>query len=237
MASEEHDTTTFHFTAGPSDGDDTDIEMDPVDESPIQVSPSSDRSDAITMLPEDEDLGQRIQSLESKVETYKQLADTYRFRLEKAWADHEMMTYRVDSLLRERSDLLAKLAYHEEDTTAIITQLRTPWYRFLQVYNDMRLPVDESLHEGSLEMLLAQVLDAKLQQVVAKAAQEQDNNANTHNDNNNAIMLQLPICELAGLSLGGGNHAENESGEKQTDVVEEKAQKLEIEGEEEQDGL
>ncbi|KAI1489649.1 hypothetical protein F5X96DRAFT_599859 [Biscogniauxia mediterranea] len=219
MASEEHDATTFNIAAGPSYGDDMDIEMDPVDERPIQVSPSSD---AITMLPEDEDLTQRIQSLESTVETYRQLADTYRRRYEKAKEDCEIMTYRMDCLLGERSDLLAKLAYHQEDTKAIITQLREPWYRFLQAYNDMSLPV-QRLHEGSLEKLLGHVLDAKREQVVAKAAQEQDNNSNTHNDN--AIMLQLPIRELAGLSLGGGNHVENESGEKQTDMVEEKAQK------------
>ncbi|KAI0598241.1 hypothetical protein F4775DRAFT_187730 [Biscogniauxia sp. FL1348] len=244
MASEEHDATVFNVTAEPSDGhfcamdnattqkqepadtpggDAMDVEIDHIDEKRAQLSLSSDTPNAITTLPKSEDLEQQIQHLRTMAESCKQLADSYHFRLNSAKAARDKMNHRLARVVRERNDLRAELNYHQEDTATIIKQLRMPWHRFLQVYNDMRLPMDERLHEGSLEMLLAQVLDAKLQQVVERAARERNGgSANGHNDNdnsNNAIMLQLPIRELAGLSLGNGDDTKHKNGAEQTDVV------------------
>ncbi|KAI5920553.1 hypothetical protein F4810DRAFT_411342 [Camillea tinctor] len=39
-------------------------------------------------------------------------------------------------------------AHRSHHRYAFLDQLRKPWHQFLQVYNDMRLPVDEGLHEG-----------------------------------------------------------------------------------------
>ncbi|KAI5925369.1 hypothetical protein F4810DRAFT_660188 [Camillea tinctor] len=168
------------------------------------ADPSADNTMDVDEKSKADDYRQQAVNQRERADYYRQLANTYRLKLRNTKVARDRMAHRFNRVRGERDELKAELSFHHEDTAVMVNQLRKPWLHFLQVYNDMRLPVDERLHEGSLEMLLAQVLDAKLQQTVTAAApaQGQAADAPVPSSNSSAIMVQLPIRAFAGLNLG-----------------------------------
>ncbi|KAH9903926.1 hypothetical protein F4778DRAFT_780611 [Xylariomycetidae sp. FL2044] len=107
---------------------------------------------------------------------------------------------RIEEVDAKRREMRTELSGTKTDIASVIKNLKQPWTSFLAIYNEMCLPVDEQLNDKSLKVLLEKVLDAKLKQVIAKAAKEEQGEPD-EDDGDHAIMLQLPIKQLEALSL------------------------------------
>ncbi|KAI1503797.1 hypothetical protein F5X99DRAFT_425197 [Biscogniauxia marginata] len=227
-----YETTQKRKVSDTTEDDDMDVDTNHVDEKRVRLLPPLDTPDDVEMPPEIKNLRQRIDHLQFEAQSYRQLAESHHSDLQSSKKRQEKLARRLKQAKSAKDNFWRGLIQHQEDTTVIVKQLLKPWNRFLQVYNDMRLPIDERLHEGSLEMLLAQVLDAKLRQVVERAGREQNTMAGEQSDtasDGNAIMLQLPIRDLAALSLGADD-GENQTDEKKMLVGKEKARGSEGKG-------